>query len=302
VIAFVRHAPERDVLIHDIDAGETTPIAANANIVETAPVWTPDGVQLVFLMSMEIFRLSLDENFPVQITVTPFISEFNQQVAPTGDVVAFVTAEFGLMAQRVNVIGLDGSGSTELAFGVFGRDISWFPEGDRFTVSTSDRDLYIVPIDDSEPTLIETGGTVEQAVVSPDGTRIAFASNRDGTRRIYTCAPDGSDVVVWTAGAADSYPTWSPSGMSLAFVRGPGGARVLMLVGPNDVETVLDASGDVSGPLSWSPDGAFVTYTSEIAIGRRVFMARADGIATSVVRLTDDEDPNIAEADPQWRP
>jgi Tol biopolymer transport system component len=264
-------------------------------------VWTPDGIQLVFLMSQEIYRFSLDENFPAQITTTPMVSEFNQQVAPTGELVAFVTAPFGPLTYRPHVIGLDGSGSTELAPGVFGQDLSWFPEGDRFTVSTNDHELYVVPIDGSQPTLIDAGGTVDQAVVSPLGTRIAFTSTRDGTRRIYTCAPDGSDVVAWTAGPTDSYPTWSPSGMSLVFARG-GGVRHLVLVGPNDVETILDAGGDVSGPLSWSPDGMFVTYTSEIAIGYRVFMARADGLETSVVRLTDDEDPNIAEVAPQWRP
>src|SRR4051794_10077329 len=60
---------------------------------------------------------------------------------------------------------------------------------------------------------------------SPDGTRIAFSSNRDGNFDIYTMAADGSDVQQVTFvdrehdwDYVESFePTWSPDGTQLAF-------------------------------------------------------------------------------------
>ena len=51
---------------------------------------------------------------------------------------------------------------------------------------------------------------------SPDGTRIAFHSFRDGDAEIYTMALDGSDVRQLTANdLADGTPAWSADGRRL---------------------------------------------------------------------------------------
>jgi len=48
-----------------------------------------------------------------------------------------------------------------------------------------------------------------RTVWPPDGTRIAFASNRDGDWDIYTMRPDGTDVRQLTMNEdLDEYPTW----------------------------------------------------------------------------------------------
>ena len=55
-------------------------------------------------------------------------------------------------------------------------------------------------------------------VYSPDGTRIAFMSNRDGNPEIYVMNVDGSNVRRLTNHpAGDVTPTWSPSGAQIAF-------------------------------------------------------------------------------------
>jgi TolB protein len=54
---------------------------------------------------------------------------------------------------------------------------------------------------------------------SPDGTRMAFWSNRDGNPEIYVMNRDGSGVRRLTNHpASDSSPTWSPSGAQIAFI------------------------------------------------------------------------------------
>ena len=61
-----------------------------------------------------------------------------------------------------------------------------------------------------------------QPAWSPDGTRIAFASNRgnvDGSDDIYVMNSDGSGLAKLISNSGDdSFPAWSPDGSRLAFV------------------------------------------------------------------------------------
>jgi TolB protein len=56
-------------------------------------------------------------------------------------------------------------------------------------------------------------------IYSPDGTKIAFTSDRDGNPEIYVVNSDGSGLRRMTNNPAiDVTPTWSPSGNQLAWV------------------------------------------------------------------------------------
>jgi TolB protein len=56
-------------------------------------------------------------------------------------------------------------------------------------------------------------------IYSPDGSRIAFTSNRDGNPEIYVMNRDGGNLRRMTNNPAiDVTPTWSPSGNQLAWV------------------------------------------------------------------------------------
>ena len=113
---------------------------------------------------------------------------------------------------------------------------------------------------------------------SPDGTRIAFASNRDGNWDIYTMAADGTDVQQVTFVTADSdweyvqsfEPTWSPDGTMIGYT----GYRAtesypdiyVAKVGQTDETFTEQAVTDTTDYLSaaqpdWSPDGPSLLYT-----------------------------------------
>ena len=61
---------------------------------------------------------------------------------------------------------------------------------------------------------------------SPDGTRLAFTSSRDGNEEFYIVNRDGSGLRRLTnSPSVEVTPTWSPTGNQLAFVSDRTGSR-----------------------------------------------------------------------------
>ena len=103
-----------------------------------------------------------------------------------------------------------------------------------------------------------------QPVWSPDGTRIAFISNRNGGNiQIYTMDSNGTNPTRLTDGVWDREPAWSPDGRKIAFAGYPEEFNFEIYV--------MDADGTnqiklTDGPLEkrdpdWSPDGGKIAFT-----------------------------------------
>src|SRR5207237_1385985 len=69
--------------------------------------------------------------------------------------------------------------------------------------------------------LTNTPGNDAAPAWSPDGSKIAFSSTRDGNHEIYVMnATDGSGLVRLTNDALwDDHPAWSPDGSKIAFSK-----------------------------------------------------------------------------------
>jgi TolB protein len=76
---------------------------------------------------------------------------------------------------------------------------------------------------------------------SPDGTKIAFTTNRDGNPEIYVMNKDGSGVRRMTnSPGIDVSPTWSPTGGQLAWVSDrTGTARIYIMNADGTGQRVL---------------------------------------------------------------
>jgi TolB protein len=67
--------------------------------------------------------------------------------------------------------------------------------------------------------LTRSPGLDDYPAYSPDGSRLAFVSNRDGQFEVYLAAADGSGPVnVSRHPLRDTFPTWSPDGRGVTFV------------------------------------------------------------------------------------
>jgi Tol biopolymer transport system component len=135
---------------------------------------------------------------------------------------------------------------------------------------------------------------------SPDGTKIAFQSDRDGNPEIYVMNADGSNPIrLTTHAASDSQPAWSPDGARIAFTSNRDGNAEIYVMnadGSNQVRLTNDAASD--GEPAWSPDGARIAFTSDRDGNPEIYVMNADG--SGVVRVT--SDPSAASAAPDWSP
>ena len=100
---------------------------------------------------------------------------------------------------------------------------------------------------------------------SPNGKRLAFASDQSGSYEIWSSDLAGADLIRHTAFQEPlvSTPRWAPNSRKLIFDARPDGSADLYLVGaesrlPRRLTT--DSSDELNG--SWSRDGAWIYYGS----------------------------------------
>ena len=103
---------------------------------------------------------------------------------------------------------------------------------------------------------------------SPDGTQIAFDSDRDGERAVYVADSDGRRVQRVSGEGFAAVPSWSPDGRTLAFVRAePDRPRVWNLWTADLATGAMRrlTAHRVGQPWggSWFPDGQRIAYSHE---------------------------------------
>ncbi|MFW6198627.1 MAG: TolB family protein, partial [Acidobacteriota bacterium] len=84
-------------------------------------------------------------------------------------------------------------------------------------------DLYTLPIDGGTATRITSGQAYDmQPRYSPDGSRIVFVSDRDGSENLWIAGADGSDPEPLTEEERESFmsPEWTPEGDYVIAVKG----------------------------------------------------------------------------------
>jgi Tol biopolymer transport system component len=101
--------------------------------------------------------------------------------------------------------------------------------------------------------------------ISPDGSKIAFESNRTGSNEVWVCDFDGSNSVQLTSfgTGATGTPRWSPDGKLIAFDSRAGGEANIYVVDPQGgipQKVEIDIHGN-SLP-SWSHDGSWIYFTN----------------------------------------
>lgn len=120
-----------------------------------------------------------------------------------------------------------GSNLTQVSFAMDGADFDpdISPDGKKLVYASTQHkltsDIYIKAIESrvvSQLTNDPSNNVMPK--ISPDGTRVTFASNRTGNWDIFVMPITGGRAIQLTNTPADDlHPTWSPDGSKLAFCR-----------------------------------------------------------------------------------
>jgi alpha-tubulin suppressor-like RCC1 family protein/WD40 repeat protein len=128
----------------------------------------------------------------------------------------------------------------------------------------------------------------EAATWSPDGTRLAFLSDRDrpntGNMDVYVMNDDGSGVTRLTTVGNVVLPAWSRSGTRIAFHTYPEFGIYVMNADGSDLQPVTTEPGVWNAQPAWSPDGTRLAFSSDRDGNREIYVMNADG--SEVTRLT----------------
>lgn len=128
-----------------------------------------------------------------------------------------------------------------------------------------------------------------EPALSPDGSRLAFASNRGGPWDLYLMDLRTGEVSPLTETASyEGQPTWSPDGMWIAcegYVDGELDLWILSSAG-TQAPIQLNHAGALDRAPTWDPSGRRIAFISDADGSADVFFANLDNPDERFVNLT----------------
>jgi Tol biopolymer transport system component/uncharacterized RDD family membrane protein YckC len=189
-----------------------------------------------------------------------------------GGEIAFTSNRSG--TYNIYLVNADGSGLRQLTrfrAGNVARP-SLSPDGNAVVFQHQDLpegtwDVWVVGTDGSEPRNLTPEPDDEGAPTwSPDGTKIAFGSNRAGAFDLFLMNPDGSGIEQLTDGVAiEDDPAFSPDGKRLAYLEGstadpPVWQLWTMNADGSGARRLTKTPVEYERP-AWSADGTRIAFT-----------------------------------------
>jgi Tol biopolymer transport system component len=247
-----------------------------------------------------------------------------QETGPNGKI-AFSSSADG--DQDIYTMNPDGSELVNLtdAFGPWtDDDPNWSPDGSKIAFASGRgggeghvfaNNVFVMNADGSDQvrlTFEPDHLSSVQPSWSPDGARLAFASDREGDWEIFTMNPDGSVQANITGPNQarpfdDKNPDWSPDGARIIFEGVREGAWEILVADPDGTNEVNLTAEDVppfanvNGYASYRPDGTKIVFMRQANDGSNdwdIWLMDPDGTIKENI-VPDEEHQDVA---PTWSP
>jgi Tol biopolymer transport system component len=122
-------------------------------------------------------------------------------------------------------------------------------------------DLWVMPIGGRPHRVTHDRFLEADPAWSPDGTKLAYASDAAGSEDLYVRdISTGAVRRVTSAPGAEARPAWSPDGTQLAY-QDQDGVTYALDLGTGATRTVIPAAWE-PGPPTWGPDGRTVAIAA----------------------------------------
>lgn len=246
--------------------------------IDSQPAFSPDGKTMAFVRTSG--PGAVDDLFlvPIEGGVPRRLSFDNREIygppawTEDGRHLIFSSTRAGLQSLwRLPAAGGDPRAEAEASTNAYYPAISTKAHRLAYTRRINNNKIWQLTLKDRRhgqrkaSILIAAQGFASHPQFSPDGTKIAFESDRSGYQEIWVCNRDGSNPAQITsmAGYAGT-PRWSPDSRSLAFDFRPKEHSEIYVVEvpagtPRQITTVPGANNVVP---SWSRDGQWVYFAS----------------------------------------
>jgi Tol biopolymer transport system component len=282
-----------------VDAQGRNPVQLTATESEGTlhlrPRWSPDGTRIVFQVQRRtVFDLGVVEvesRRTLALTDDPF-RDLNPVWSGDAANVYFSSDRSGgynIWRIGVDAEGIASGGPQQVSTGP-GQDVdlAMAPDGSRlaFSILKQNADLWSLPVspDTGEPTgapaeLVSTTREDSRGAWSPDGSLVAFNSDRAGHMNIWVHDTDDGATRQLTEGpGGDFQPRWSPDGKRLTFFSSREGNPDIwvMELDGSGLTRLTDSDAAEVNP-EFSPDGQRIAYQSDEDGRREVWVMQADG-------------------------
>ena len=241
--------PAPEIYVMDADGGNLRRLTNNPSS-DYAPSWSPDGQRIAFVSdrdghvdangwhTFEIYTMDADGHNPQNLTNNPF-NDRDPSWSPDGKRIVFSSDRDkgrGEAAHNYDIYVMDADGGNPQNLTnnpQEDKEPSWSPDGERIVFRArrpghfigEDGITYEIYVMDAnggnEQRLTENRKNDKDPSWSPDGERIAFASDRKGgweNFEIYVMDADGGNEQRLTENRVfDEEPSWSPDGKRIVF-------------------------------------------------------------------------------------
>jgi WD40 repeat protein len=146
--------------------------------------------------------------------------------------------------------------------GLGATEANWSHDGNRIVYRSLD-DIWIMNSDGTAAQQVTTNPSTDSSpALSPDGSKIAFVSHRDGNSEIYVINTDSSNELNLTEHPAlDGDPDWSPDGTEIVFhSRRTGSDEVHIMSADGSNVRRITPGGLWTACEAWSPTGDRIAF------------------------------------------
>jgi eukaryotic-like serine/threonine-protein kinase len=216
--------------------GEPVPLTREACCVAN-PLWTSDGRQVLYVKHEQdittLYRIAAVPGSQPEAVRTIGTLGSHLAISPQGEKLAYVS---GATTSNLWRVALPRAGIRSAAAPVLGAS----------HIFSSSRI-------DAMPDF------------SPDGSKVAFCSNRSGSMEIWIANADGSNERQLTSlgGPQALLPRWSPDGRQIVFYASVERNRDLHIVSVNGGKPRALTNGGINYAASWSRNGNWIYFASD---------------------------------------